>query len=151
MQHSRWTVRKKWKIFWYIPDITSIFFSFKWASRGNVILSRTVLSGYQQLTVFVIIFRVWNIAQHKRINMTERAGEHKHLLWYPVHLIIRGLVKKFYLLPCNFFVVNAGVLKIGMDIHVTFFYTQEKLCIDTFTAFLFVMSKVKNDLVHRKR
>ncbi len=61
---------------------------------------------------------------------------------------IQGLVKKFYLLPCNFFVVDASVLKIGMDILT---YTKEKVCIDTITTFLFVMSEVKNDLVHRKR
>ncbi len=55
---------------------------------------------------------------------------------------IWGLVKKFYLLPCNFLVLNSSILKIDMDIHWTFIYTQGKLCIDTFTRFLYVTSEV---------
>ncbi len=42
----------------------------------------------------------------------------------------------FYLLPCNFLVVNGSVLKIKMSIHWTFTYTQEKLCIDTYQSFV---------------
>ncbi len=54
-----------------------------------------------------------------------------YLLFY-----LRGLVKKFYLLPRNFLAVNGSGLNIAMDIHWTFTYTQVKLCIDTFTRFL---------------
>ncbi len=41
-------------------------------------------------------------------------------------LLLRGLVKKFCLIPCNFLHVlglNESVLKIGMDTHWTFTYT----------------------------
>ncbi len=54
---------------------------------------------------------------------------------------IRGLVKKSYLFPCNFLGVTGSVLKISMDIHWTFTYTQEKLCIDTLTRFVCVTSE----------
>ncbi len=50
----------------------------------------------------------------------------------------------------NFLVVSGSVLKMGMDIHWTFTYTQGKLCIYTFNKFLFMTSKVKDPLVQRK-
>ena len=71
--------------------------------------------------------------------------------WFVYSLLIRGLVKKFCLLPRKFLVVKGSVLKIGMDTHWTFTYTQEKLCIDNFTTFLYVTSEVKKNLVHRKQ
>ena len=67
-----------------------------------------------------------------------------------IHL--KGLVKKFCLLPGNFLVVNCSVLTMGMDIHWTFTYThRRKYVLIALPHFLFVMSEVKNDLVHRKR
>ncbi len=73
---------------------------------------------------------------------------------------VQGLVKKLYLLP-NFLVVNGSVLKIGMDIHWRFTYTQEKLWNDNFTILLYVTSskerfgtpetvKIKDDLSRPK-
>ena len=53
--------------------------------------------------------------------------------WNPKQL--RGLVKKFCLLPCNFLVVNGSILKIDMDLLWTFIYTLEKLRIDTMYIF----------------
>ncbi len=57
----------------------------------------------------------------------------------------------FCLFPRNFIIVTGSVLKIVMDIHWAFTYTQNKFCIDTLTTLLFVMSEVMTDLVHRKR
>ncbi len=65
--------------------------------------------------------------------------------------LIRGLVRKFYLLSRNSLIVNGTDFKISTDIYWTFTYTQKKLCIDNFTILLYVTSKVKNDLVHQKQ
>ena len=54
---------------------------------------------------------------------------------------IRGFGKHFYLLPCNFLAVNTRVLKIGMVIHLTFTYAQEKLLIPWPDFYLQVKSK----------
>ncbi len=60
-----------------------------------------------------------------------------------VRTLIRGLVKKFCLFPCNFPVVNGSVLKI----YRTYIrqHTND-LCIDTSTRYLYVTSEVKKDL-----
>ncbi len=75
---------------------------------------------------------------------------HTLLTKWSYRFYIWELIKKFYLHPCNFLVVNDSVLKIGMNIHSTFTYTWEKLRIDTVTRFLYVTLEGKKDLVHRK-
>ncbi len=68
------------------------------------------------------------------------------LYWTYCHLSeVRGLDKKFCLLPFNFLVVNGSFLKIGMNILWTFIYTLEKLRIDTMSSFLYVTSELSKD------